>query len=112
MNSFMSRRGAMWHRLRPMIRKLLVLLLSVSLAACETSHVDEPGISPEQRALYQLVRDAQAAAEKFSKPGMSSLAASDSSFEVRARGLAALGYIESADAMMDPPSATSRAPTR
>lgn len=59
--------------------------------------------SPEQRALYQLVRDAQAAAERYSRPGLSSQAASDSSFEVRARGLAALGYIESADAMMDPP---------
>ncbi len=59
--------------------------------------------SPDQRSLYQLVRDAQAAAEKYSKPGLSSQAASDSSFEVRARGLAALGYIESVDAMMDPP---------
>lgn len=59
--------------------------------------------SPEQRALYQLVRDAQAAAERASKPGLSARAAEDSSFEIRARGLAALGYIESADAMMDPP---------
>ena len=57
----------------------------------------------EQRALYQLVRDAQAAAERGSGPGLSARAAEDSSFEVRARGLAALGYIESADAMMDPP---------
>lgn len=59
--------------------------------------------SPEQRALYQLVRDAQAAAEQGSRPGLSAQAAEDSSFEIRARGLAALGYIESADAMMDPP---------
>ena len=57
----------------------------------------------EQRALYQLVRDAQAAAERASGPGLSARAAEDSSFEVRARGLAALGYIESADALMDPP---------
>jgi Xaa-Pro aminopeptidase len=57
----------------------------------------------EQRALYQLVRDAQAAAERNSGPGRSAQMAQDSSFEVRARGLAALGYIESADAMMDPP---------
>ncbi len=57
----------------------------------------------DQRALYQLVRDAQAAAEHASGPGLSAQAAEDSSFEVRARGLAALGYIESADAMMDPP---------
>jgi Xaa-Pro aminopeptidase len=59
--------------------------------------------TPEQRALYQLVRDAQTAAERNSGPGLSSQVAQDSSFEVRARGLAALGYIESADAMMDPP---------
>jgi len=57
----------------------------------------------DQRALYQLVRDAQAAAERYSGPGLSAQAAEDSSFEVRARGLAALGYIEGADAMMDPP---------
>ena len=57
----------------------------------------------EQRAVYQLVRDAQAAAERNSKPGMSSLAASDSSFDVRARGLAALGLVESETAQFDPP---------
>ena len=37
--------------------------------------------TPEQRAIYQLVRDAQAAAERNSKPGMSSVAAQDSSFD-------------------------------
>ena len=57
----------------------------------------------DQRALYQLVRDAQAAAERMSGPGRSAKEAEDSSYEVRARGLAKLGYIESADAMMDPP---------
>jgi Xaa-Pro aminopeptidase len=57
-----------------------------------------------QRALYQLVRDAQAAAERNSKVGMSTQAASDSSFEVRAKGLAALGLIESVDASYDPPA--------
>jgi Xaa-Pro aminopeptidase len=57
----------------------------------------------EQRAIYQLVRDAQAAAERNSKPGLSSLAASDSSFDVRAKGLAALGLVESVDAQFDPP---------
>ena len=35
----------------------------------------------EQRAIYQLVRDAQAAAERNSKPGMSSVAAQDSSVD-------------------------------
>ncbi len=59
--------------------------------------------SPEQRAIYQLVRDGQAAAERNSKPGMSIQAAQDSSIDVRARGLAALGLIESATATFDPP---------
>ena len=59
--------------------------------------------TPEQRAIYQIVRDAQAAAERNSKPGMSAAAASDSSIAVRARGLAALGLIESVDARLDLP---------
>lgn len=59
--------------------------------------------TPEQRAIYQLVRDGQAAAERNSKPGMSIQAAQDSSIDVRARGLAALGLIESATAAFDPP---------
>ena len=59
--------------------------------------------TPAQRELYALVRDALAIAEKFSVPGGSSRAATDSSFEVRARGLARLGLIESADATFDPP---------
>jgi Xaa-Pro aminopeptidase len=59
--------------------------------------------TPEQRAIYQLVRDAQAAAERNSKPGMSSVAAQDSSFDLRAKGLAALGLVESVDAQFDPP---------
>src|SRR5262249_19076470 len=52
-----------------------------------------------QRAIYQLVRDAQAAAERNSKPGQSAAAAQDSSVEVRARGLAALGLTEGVDAL-------------
>ncbi|MBX9857951.1 MAG: aminopeptidase P N-terminal domain-containing protein [Gemmatimonadaceae bacterium] len=59
--------------------------------------------TPEQRALYQLVRDAQAAAERNSKPGLSIRAAADSSVAVRVKGLAALGLIESEDAQYDPP---------
>ncbi|HEU5219953.1 MAG TPA: aminopeptidase P N-terminal domain-containing protein, partial [Gemmatimonadales bacterium] len=59
--------------------------------------------SREQRALYQLVRDGQAAAERNSGPGKSIQAAQDSSLDVRARGLAALGLIESATATFDPP---------
>lgn len=59
--------------------------------------------TPAQRAIYQLVRDAQAAAERVAKPGVSARAAEDSSFVVRARGLASLGMIDSADATIDPP---------
>ncbi len=56
-----------------------------------------------QKQIYQLVRDAQDIAERMSKPGLSVRAASDSSVAVRARGLAALGLVESVDAMFDPP---------
>ena len=59
--------------------------------------------TPAQRAMYQLVRDAQAVAERYSGPGKSEQAAQDSSVAVRARGLAALGLVESADATFDPP---------
>jgi Xaa-Pro aminopeptidase len=57
----------------------------------------------EQRKIYQIVRDAQAAAERNSKPGKLESAAQDSSVAVRAKGLAELGLIESEDASFDPP---------
>ena len=59
--------------------------------------------TPEQRLMYQLVLDAQLAAERNSRVGMSSIAAQDSSEDVRARGLAQLGLIESVDAQLDMP---------
>lgn len=59
--------------------------------------------TPAQRAIYQLVRDAQAAAERMVRPGGSARAAQDSSFAVRARGLAKLGLVDSVNAMIDPP---------
>jgi Xaa-Pro aminopeptidase len=59
--------------------------------------------TPAQRAIYQLVRDAQAASERVAKPGASWQAWRDSSRAVEARGLARLGLIESADATFDPP---------
>jgi len=59
--------------------------------------------SREQRQIYQLVRDAQAAAERNSKAGMSFRGALDSSIVVRAEGLARLGLIESPTATFDPP---------
>jgi Xaa-Pro aminopeptidase len=57
----------------------------------------------EQRAIYQLVRDAQAASERVARPGASWAAWRDSARAVEARGLARLGLIESADATFDPP---------
>ena len=59
--------------------------------------------SREQRAIYQLVRDAQAASERVTKPGASWQAWRDSARAAEARGLARLGLIESADATFDPP---------
>lgn len=59
--------------------------------------------TPEQRAIYALVLEAQKAAERNSRPGMSAPAATDSSFDVRAAGLARLGLIESPDSMLDLP---------
>jgi len=59
--------------------------------------------TPDQRLVYQLVLDAQLAAERNSRVGMSSVAALDSSEQVRTRGLAQLGLIESVDATLDMP---------
>jgi Xaa-Pro aminopeptidase len=59
--------------------------------------------TPEQRAVYQLVRNAQAAAERVVRPGVSARAWSDTARAVEARGLARLGLIESEDATFDPP---------
>jgi Xaa-Pro aminopeptidase len=51
--------------------------------------------SPAQREVYQLVRDAQSAAERQAKLGASASRMSDSSTAVLAAGLAKLGLIES-----------------
>ncbi|MHB1863466.1 MAG: aminopeptidase P N-terminal domain-containing protein [Gemmatimonadaceae bacterium] len=59
--------------------------------------------TPAQRRIYQLVRDAQSVAERNSRAGVKEQIAQDSSFDVRARGLAALGLVEGADATFDPP---------
>jgi Xaa-Pro aminopeptidase len=59
--------------------------------------------SPEQRAVYQLVRDAQAAAERVARPGASLRELTDSARAVVARGLVRMGLIESVDATFDPP---------
>ena len=51
--------------------------------------------TPEQRAVYQIVRDAQAAAERAAKPGASWRDVSRAASAVIAEGLARLGLIES-----------------
>jgi Xaa-Pro aminopeptidase len=57
--------------------------------------------TPDQRAVYQLVLDAQAAFVRQIRPGGSAEAASDSGQAGVAAGLARLGLIESADATFD-----------
>ena len=57
----------------------------------------------DQAALYQIVRDAQAAAERAAVPGADPRAVDDAANGVLAAGLARLGLIESADAVYDPP---------
>ena len=54
--------------------------------------------TPEQRAIYQIVRDAQAAAERQARVGGSYGTMADSAAAVLAAGLARLGLVESPDA--------------
>ncbi len=59
--------------------------------------------TPDQAAVYRIVRAAQAAAEAVARPG-APVAVGDSAIRaVEARELAALGLIESPDATFDPP---------
>jgi Xaa-Pro aminopeptidase len=62
--------------------------------------------SPEQRAVYQIVRDAQAAAERVLRPGATFASWRDAAREVVARGVARLGLTEGVDATFDPPWAS------
>jgi Xaa-Pro aminopeptidase len=57
--------------------------------------------SPSQRDIYQLVRDAQAAAERQAKSGALSRLMSDSAEAVLASGLARLKLIDAPDATYD-----------
>ena len=57
----------------------------------------------EQREVYRIVREAQAAAERTVKPGSSFEAWRDSARAVVARGVARLGLTEGVDARFDPP---------
>lgn len=62
--------------------------------------------TPEQRLIYQIVRDAQAAAERQAKVGSKAMQMSDSASAVLAAGLARVGLIESPDATYDCGSAS------
>jgi Xaa-Pro aminopeptidase len=59
--------------------------------------------TPEQRAVYQIVRDAQRAAERVAGPGASYQAWRDSARAEVARGVARLGLTEGVNATFDPP---------
>ena len=59
--------------------------------------------SREQRAVYQVVRDAQEAAAKTVRPGSSFEAWRDSARAVVAAGVARLGLTQGVDAPFDPP---------
>jgi Xaa-Pro aminopeptidase len=57
--------------------------------------------TPEQRAIYQIIRDAQTAAEKQAKLGARAALMSDSATATIASGLTRLGLIESPTATYD-----------
>ncbi|MBI3789293.1 MAG: aminopeptidase P N-terminal domain-containing protein [Gemmatimonadetes bacterium] len=57
--------------------------------------------SPAQRDIYQIVRDAQAAAEKAAVPGGPARAMSQAASKVLAEGLARVGLITAPDATYD-----------
>lgn len=59
--------------------------------------------TPEQRAIYDLVLEAQKAAERQARPGAPAAASVDSSVAVRLQGLSRLGLVESPTATFDPP---------
>jgi Xaa-Pro aminopeptidase len=64
--------------------------------------------SPEQRAVYQIVRDAQYAAELVAKIGATSAQMDAAANKVMSAGLAKLGLIESVDGLFDPGTAGCR----
>ena len=63
--------------------------------------------SPDQAAIYRIVRATQAAAERVAKPGATVAAGDSAARAVEARELARLGLIESPEATLDPPWADS-----
>jgi Xaa-Pro aminopeptidase len=67
--------------------------------------------TPEQRDIYQIVREAQEAFVRQIKPGSNLSASSDSGKAVVTKGLLRLGLIESAGATFDPPPGMSCPPS-
>jgi Xaa-Pro aminopeptidase len=67
--------------------------------------------SPQQRDIYQIVRDAQEAFVRQIKPGVGYGVANDSGKAVVTKGLLRLGLIQSADATIDPPAGMKCPPT-
>lgn len=59
--------------------------------------------TPEQRAIYDIVLEAQKAAEALVYPDSLASASLEATWQVRLEGLAALGLIESPEATFDPP---------
>ena len=67
--------------------------------------------TPDQRVIYQIVRDAQSAGERQVKPGVPAKQEVDSIFAVVAAGLTRLGLIDSAHATIEAPPGFCRAGT-
>ena len=63
----------------------------------------DPTFSPEQREIYEIVLEAQKAAEAQIEPGVSAGVPAQAANEVLWAGLVRLGLIESVDATFDPP---------
>jgi Xaa-Pro aminopeptidase len=67
--------------------------------------------TPDQRVIYQIVRDAQAAGERQVKPGVPAKQEVDSILGVVAAGLTRLGLIDSVRATIDAPAGFCRTGT-
>ncbi len=67
--------------------------------------------TPDQRVIYQIVRDAQAAGERQVKPGVAEKQEVDSIFAVVGAGLARLGLVDSVRATIDAPPGFCRGGT-
>ena len=71
----------------------------------------DPTFSPEQRDVYEIVLEAQKAAEAEIRPGVYGRVPTAAANAVLWAGLERLGLIESADATFDPPPGCARAQT-